>query len=270
VGTPLHIEHIEADDPNNVAPYWHDQHLIVAELSAHAVRGLAPGMALSVTVPLRYVRDRIRFRDLAGQPYVPPFPDTHHRNETLLRPGDVSLALPLSRPVGAWTIGVSPGLSLPTGRTEANPFELGRLGLPHQHIQFGTGTFDPLLGISALRTAGALTWIASADARWSLYANAHEYQAGDRFGLRLDAGRTLSAWNAHAGLAFAHERAEHWNGRIEEEGNLGRTDLDLVVGAGRPLGASGTWTLNAQIPMVSRSTGSQVRYPVIVSMTWSK
>lgn len=267
VGTPLHIEHVESE--NVVTPYWHDQHLVVAELNAIAVRGVAPGIAASISVPVRYVRDRIQFRDLAGQPYVPPIPDQHHRNETLIRPGDVALGLAFERPLGAWSAAVSPGISIPTGRTEANPFALGRLGLPHQHIQFGTGTWDPMLSVSALRAAGAFTWIAGANARWSLYDNPRGFRAGDRYGLRLDAGRTIGGWNAKSGLSFSHERAERWDGRIEEEGNLGRTDLDLVLGLGRTT-AIGTWALNAQIPMISRSTGSQVRYPVIVSTTWSR
>jgi hypothetical protein len=268
-GTPLHIEHIE--DENVAVPYWHDQHLVVAELSATAVRGIAPNLALSVTAPLRYVRDRIRFRDLAGQPYVPPVPDQHHRNETLIRFGDVSVAMPVARTIASWTVAIAPGVAIPTGRTEANPFALGRLGLPHQHIQFGSGTFDPTLAISALGERAGLTWIAAGDARWTLYENTHGYRAGDRYGLGLQAGRAIAGpWNGRAGLAFAHERAERWDGRLEEEGNLGRTDLDLTLALGRPIAASGTWTARAQIPLVSRSTGVQTRYPVIFALSWSR
>ena len=74
------------------------------------------------------------FEDLARQPYVPPRPDTHHRNETLLHVSDPQIALLLGRPAGAWTLNTSLGASVPLGGTEPNPFALGRLGLPHQHF----------------------------------------------------------------------------------------------------------------------------------------
>jgi hypothetical protein len=270
-GTPIHIEHIEDDDFYNVVPYWHVQSLIVTELDGSAVRGIGPGIGVSVTVPLRMVRDRIHYLDLARQPYTPPFPDYHHRNETLFHPGDVAVGLPLTRPFGAWTLGASPGVSLPTGKTEPDPFALGDLGLPHQHIQFGTGTFDPLLGVSATRALGAATVTASGSAHLTLYSNRHGYRAGDRFALGAGAGRKLGQdWNASAGLAFLNEQAERWHGRIQSEGNLGRTDLNLALGLGRTIGSSGVWSLNAQVPLASHSNGNQVRYPVIFGLGWSR
>jgi hypothetical protein len=270
-GTPIRIEHIEDDDFYNVAPYWHVQHLIISELDATALRGLGPGIGLALTVPLRLVRDRIRYEDLARQPYVPPYPDLHHRNETLFRLGDVSVALPLTRPAGRWTLGASVGLSLPTGRTESDPFELGELGLPHQHIQFGTGTLDPLIGASVSRESGGTSWSASGNARLTLYQNAHEYRAGDRFGLAAGVGRTFGGiWNGNAGLALVNEQAERWHGEIQSEGNLGRTDLNLNLGFGRTVSSTGVWTLAAQVPVASHSVGEQARIPVIFSLGWSK
>ena len=41
---------------------------------------------------------------------------------------------------GEWTLSARAGTSLPVGRTEPNPSALGREGLPHEHIRFGTGT----------------------------------------------------------------------------------------------------------------------------------
>ena len=242
----------------------------MTELDASAVRGIAPGIGVSVTVPLRLVRDRIHYLDLARQPYTPPFPDYHHRNQTLFHAGDVTIAVPMTRPAGEWTMGLSLGVSLPTGKTEPDPFALGDLGLPHQHIQFGTGTFDPMVAASATHPAGATTLSATANTRLTLYRNSHEYQAGDRFGLGAGAGRKLgAAWNASAGLALANEQAERWHGVVQSEGNLGRTDLNLVLGLGRSVVAAGTWTVNAQVPLLSHSNGNQVRYPVIFGLSWS-
>jgi hypothetical protein len=225
---------------------------------------------VTFTLPVRLVRDRIHYLDLARQPYTPPFPDYHHRNETLFHAGDASVALPASRAFGKWTAGASLGVSVPTGRTEPNPFVLGALGLPHQHIQFGSGTWDPLLGLSASRKFGVVTASAVASARLTLDGNPHGYRAGDRTSVAVSAGRAFATvWSANAGLAWFDEQAERWNGQVQSEGNLGRTDLDFDLAVARTT-PDGTWSVNAQVPTFSRSVGNQVRYPVTFSISWTR
>jgi hypothetical protein len=268
--TSLHIEHIEADDPGLVTPYWHVQRLLIGELDLSAARGLVPDVGVGLTVPLRMVRDRIRFEDLARQPYVPPQPDTHHRNETLSHVADPQLAVLLTRHPGAWTVGASLGTSIPLGRTEPNPFALGRLGLPHQHIQFGTGTWDPMAGASASRAVGSFGVSATALAKLSLDENTHGYRAGNRYDLLAGVNRKLGAWGANAGLTLDREQAEKWSGRIEEEGNLGRTDLMLSGGIGRGVPNVGSFGIRAQVALKTWATGEQVKYPLIVSLAWTR
>jgi hypothetical protein len=270
-GTLIHIEHIEADDPGLVTPYWHVQTLTISEFSGTLARGLAPGFGVALRLPLRAVRDRIRFEDLARQPYTPPDPDTHHRNETLLGLGDPELSALASRPIGGWTLGGSVGASIPLGRTEENPFALGRLGLPHQHIQFGTGTVDPLLGISFGRAYGTLQLALDGSARLPLHENTHGLRTGDRFTGSLHASAPVAGeWSASAALTASREQAEKWSGRIEEEGNLGRTDVMLGLGVSRAVHALGAFSASVQIPLLTRSTGEQVKYPVIVAFGWSR
>ena len=268
--TSLHIEHIESEDPGLVTPYWHVQRLLIGELSLSAARGVAPGFGIGLTVPLRQVHDRIRFEDLARNPYVPPQPDTHHRNETLLHVADPQLAALFTRQPGAWTLGGSLGTSIPIGRTEPNPFELGRRGLPHQHIQFGTGTWDPMVGLSASRSFGEIGFNASASAKLSLYENGHGYRAGNRYGVFLGTNRKLgSVWGANAGFTLDRESPERWSGRIEEEGNLGRTDLMLAAGIGRGVPGMGSFGIKLQVPLKTWSTGEQVKYPLVVALGWT-
>jgi len=269
-GAPIHIEHIEDNDFYNVVPYWHVQDLIVSELDATAVRGIRPGAAFAITVPLRLVRDRIRYEDLARQPYVPPYPDLHHRNETLFHVADVLLAMPLARPVSGWMLGVNPGVSIPIGRTEPDPFQLGAAGLPHQHIQFGTGTFDPSLGLSVSRNARGILWSATGNLRLTLYQNSHEYQAGNRYGATIGVLRRLGEWNANTALGFLNEQAERWHGQVQSEGNLGRSDLAVMLGLGHAVARTGVWTLNAQIPVITHVVGQQVHIPVVFSLVWSR
>jgi hypothetical protein len=253
-----------------VTPYWHVQSLLIGELDLTVARGLVPGLGLGLNVPLRSVRDRIRFEDLSRRPYTPPQPDTHHRNETLTRVADPQLTLLLARQPGPWTLTTSLGVSIPIGRTEPNPFALGRLGLPHQHIQFGTGTWDPMLGASGSRSIGEIVTEVAVSAKLPLTGNGHGYRAGNRYDVSLTGSRKFgAAWGANASLSVARESAEKWDDKIEEEGNLGRTDLMLSAGLGRGITHVGSFGFRVQVPVKTWATGEQVRYPVIVTLSWT-
>ena len=170
-----------------------------------------------------------------------------------------------------WTLAARLGLSIPVGRTEANPFELGRLGKWHQHIQFGTGTWDPLLGLAVGRSTGPVDLLLSGSARFTTSENEHGYRAGRRYSLSLGGSPSLGKrWSANAGLKLAREEPEKWSGRVETEGNLGRTDLFLSLAGGRSLGPFGSLSASVEVPLASKSTGEQVDIPVIVSLQWNR
>jgi hypothetical protein len=247
------------------------QGLLIGEVGLSVLRGLAPGIGLGLTVPVRAVRDRIRFEDLARQPYVQPNPDTHHRNETLTGIADPQLNALLTRLTGPWTLSASLGTSIPLGKTEPNPFELGREGLPHQHIQFGTGTWNPVASLFAGRGIGGFGFSATAFTKVSLYENPHGYRAGNRYSLLVNGSRRLrGGWSANAGLNAAREEAETWSGIVETEGNLGRTDLFAQLGAVRGSAGGGTFSWTLQIPIRTWATGEQVSFPAVISMSWSR
>ena len=268
-GTKFHIEHIADDEPENPQPYWHVQDLIVSELEITAARGLGANFGVDAFLPIRLVRDRVHYLDLSRQPYVPPNPGLHHRNETLSGLADPQVGLNYGRKWAPWTLSARLGLSIPVGRTEANPFELGRLGKWHQHIQFGTGTWDPRVGLALGRAAGPVDLQLTGVARLPMSENEHGYRAGRRYGLFLSGSPALpNQWSANAGLKLAREEPEKWSGRIEEEGNLGRTDLFLSLGGGRHIASFGSLAANVEVPLASKSTGHQVHIPVIVSLQW--
>jgi len=270
-GTSLHIEHIESDDPGLVVPYWHVQDLLIGELDLSASRGFSGGTGIGLMLPLRMVRDRIHFLDLAREPYVPPNPDTHHRNETLAHVADPQLWAVMTRQPGPWSLSIHAGTSIPIGRTEPNPFALGRLGLPHQHIQFGTGTWDPILGAAAARAIGSFGLSAVGSATLSFYENSHGYQAGNRYALVMGGSHSIGpTWVANAALSLNREEAETWSGKIEEEGNLGRTDLFAQVGIGRGVPKLGLLVWTVQLPIRTWSRGEQVRIPFVLSMSWTR
>jgi len=229
------------------------------------------GLGLELTAAARLVRSRIRFEDLARQPFVPPDGDIHHRNETLFGNGDPRLMLHLGRAGSPWSYSGRLGVSIPLGRTEENPFLLGHHGLRHQHIQFGTGTWDPMVGVGAGRQFGRLNLSASGLARFTLYENRHGFRPGNRYAANLSGEHGLGAkWGGNVGLEVAREEAERWDGTTQMEGNLGRTDLLCVVGLGRTFNALGYLAVTAHVPLVTRATGAQVDYPVLLSLAWTR
>ena len=121
------------------------------------------------------------------------------------------------------------------------------------------------------RALGKARVIASALARLPRYENEHGYRAGHRYDASLVADRRLGGrWRVQGGLDLAHEKAERWSGVIEEEGNLGRTDLLVSAALVRQIGAAGALSLQVKVPLVSRAHGSQVDYPAIVGLAWSR
>lgn len=244
--------------------------MIVSELDLTAARGLGANFGVDALLPVRVVRDRVHYLDLSRQPYTPPNPGLHHRNETLTGFADPQLGLSYGRHWLPWTVAARLGVSIPLGRTEANPFELGRLGKWHQHIQFGTGTWDPIGGLAVGRTAGPVDLQLSGIARIPTTENGHGYKAGGRYSLLLRGSPYLGHdWNAGAGLTLAREEAEKWSGVIESEGNLGRTDLFLTLSGGRRVPPLGGFSLSVEVPLASRTTGEQVKIPIILSLQWS-
>lgn len=252
--------------------YWHVQDLTLSEASLAAAVGIARHLGMEAVIPVRHVISRIRFLDDQRMPLARPQGDIHHRNETLVGLGDPWLMLHAGAPHGAWTVAARAGVTVPLGRTEPNPFTLADLGLPHQHIQFGTGTWDPILGLAAGRRFGAVGFTVSGLARFVLARNSHGYQAGNRYYAEATASRrVVGSWSGLLGLVGSREQAERWDGRVRtEEGNIGRTDVLVAAGVARGLGGAGALSLTAKVPILTRSKGSQVDYPVIISVGWGR
>jgi len=111
----------------------------VTEVRLLGEYGLTPNVALQGALPLRIIDTRTRYTDLAGNPIQLDYQNIHHRNETLVGLGDAQLLMHHSARLGSFRLGSRIGLNLPTGMVHENPYRLGDLGLPHEHIQLGTG-----------------------------------------------------------------------------------------------------------------------------------
>jgi len=282
-GTAVHVVHVSACPDSGpacatgaVPPYLHDQWLEVTELRPVLGWGFTPNVGVEAQVPVRAVRSRITYRQLDGTPFTPPDADLHHRTETLAGPGDAWLTLRGSLHAGPVRLSARLGTTLPSGRTEENPFSLGEAGLRHQHVQFGTGTFNPLTGTEVAWDAGGLAVRGYAQAQWVPAPNEHGYQAGHR----LSAG-ALVEWSAlpwlqlQGGADVLSEAPERWDGVVQQDGNLGRTDVLVGGGAALTTKDAGRWGLSARVPVYqhylgNEDHGGQLTYPVVVQVAWTR
>ena len=161
--------------------------------------------------------------------------DLHHRNNSYKGLSDLRLLL--ARRINGflgengrldWAIGTS----LPIGKTEDNPLTAGEEGLKHLHIQFGTGTFDPLLELHyANYISDKISYAIFTINKFPLFTNQHGYKApiettsGLSLGYRLVPGISIRGTLAN----FSQTQAQ-WNGQndpnsglISFNGNVGLT-----------------------------------------------
>ncbi len=246
----------------------HDQTISLAELRAFAEYGLASAWTLQLQLPVKLIRSDVTYRRPDGTPYPDDYVGIHHRNETLAGVMDPWLTFRKGLGLGAWRWGLRGGLTLPLGRTEPDPFEAGERGEAHQHFQFGTGTFNPLAGVDLVRSFGRTTVAGYAFAQVIPFENRHGFRAGDRVSAGAAVLRSFGAGRSGS-LTFdvVHEEAERWHGVVQQDGNLGRTDL--LAGAGVEVGTpAGPLTLAVRTPAWQRVVGGQVSYPAIVTVVW--
>ena len=83
---------------------------------------------------------------------------------------------------------------------------LQRLGLAHQHIQFGTGTWDPILYAGIAHPLGKGQVELSGQARFTLYENSHDYRAGNQYSSDLAMKRRKR--RGHSGTPSGHGSKE--------------------------------------------------------------
>jgi hypothetical protein len=231
--------------------------------------GLANWVALSLTVPYRFMTTRVHYTDLAGNDYDPVPRDTHHRNETITGLGDPTIALAFGRAFQRFGFSVRLGALLPFGRTLAeDPFIAGREGREHEHTQFGTGTVRPLAGSALGYDFGVVGLDAYFQGTLSIATNSNGYEAGQRMmgGFRASSAFGLSGVRFGIGMEASHETTETWHGQVQKEGNLGRTDVLAVLTARwspfRRWGFFGAF----KVPVYVNAGGAQLSYPFVLQL----
>lgn len=247
----------------------HHQSIFSNEYRLNAEYAFANRWAVSAMLPLRLIRTRIEYTDLDGNPITLDYENIHHRNETLFGLADPWLLGQHARKFGRAAMDVRAGVSLPLGNTEENPYVLAEEGESHEHVQFGTGTFNPILGASLgydLRSWFPMWFFL---AQIVLYENGHGYRGGNRFasGLFASSSLGLERWRFRLGPEVQAETAESWDGTAHElDGNRGR--VDVLGTAGASFGFAPAWRIaaTARVPLYTHAVGGRLDYPVILEL----
>ena len=249
-------------------PQIHDQRFTVGELRASVAHAFTESLGADLQVPLRLNHTTIQFRRLDGTPVTLDYENIHHRNETLFGLGDPWVLGRYTFPLGLVRLSARAGFTVPLARTVEDPFALGRAGLPHQHVQFGSGTVQPLLALEAERTWDSWSAQAWGHAQLAVAENSHGFRPGHRFGIGVSGElRLVGSLRASVGADLANEQPEQWGGVIQQDGNLGRTDV--LVGGGLFWGTRDMQLgLTLRVPVYSHIIGhhGQLEYPGLLSL----
>ncbi len=270
LGTYVQAQHDAFADTvgQGAIPIVHDQDLAISEARLALDVGLTQRFAASVVVPLRIVATSIVYRNGMGTPVQLTEPDVHHRDETLTGIADPMVLGAFSFPIQGVRLTARAGMSIPLGRTEENPFALGDMGLRHEHIQMGTGTFNPVLAVEA--SSGWGRWRAGGIlfTQQVVYENDKGYHAGDRYAAGLSLRRALgTVWSVRGGPEFQAETAERWGGKKrEEEGNQGRIDVMLSAGVAWNALEQLSLDFTLKVPIYTHVVGGQLDVPAIVEL----
>ncbi|MEO8548511.1 MAG: cupredoxin domain-containing protein [Kofleriaceae bacterium] len=248
----------------------HDQSIVNAEARLVADLGVTSWLGVGLVLPYRVFHTTIRYLDPSGNQVAIENPFIHHHNETLTGVGDPWLLARVARTIGGFVVGVRGGVALPFGRTEPDPFVLGDLGLPHEHSQFGSGTFEPFVGLDVARAIGGARIDAFALSIQSLYDDSYGYRAGDRYAGGVGAASALGTarFRFRATFEAQHETAETWSGVVHsEEGNTGRTDV--LAGVEATWRVTADWHLGvaAKLPLYTHVQGGQIESSPFVGVS---
>jgi hypothetical protein len=253
------------------APYEHHVRLVTTELALDGAYGLTSFLAVEGRLSLRILGETPRYTELDGTPKSVP-DEIHHRDETLVGPGDPWLLARFGGRIGPVLTAARAGVSFPLGSTQPNPYRLGEEGKRHEHIQLGTGTFLPIVGFGVSVPAGPLVFDATALGFFSLYANGYGYRAPSRFiaGLRATVPLLAGKLRPFATFEVPLVTAERWDGLPGGENGGARTDVLAGVGLSASIGEIVDVDLSVRARLATAPADAGFAYPGIVSIGFAK
>ena len=152
------------------------------------------------------------------------YQEIHHRDETYRGVSDMDILLGYHRHGLLFNndmLTAKFGTTIPLGKTEDDPWKLGNMGMEHLHIQFGTGTFNPIADLRySLPIYGGLRANASVRGKYPFYENSKDYLGSKDItytaGLNYRVNNWLSFQSSYLGL---YQSYAYWSG--EKDINTG-------------------------------------------------
>lgn len=264
-------------DETPVQPaHSHDLRAVPAELTVSGHYAVSDRVGVEALVPTRVVVMRASYETPDGAPYTPIDEGIHHRDETVAGIGDPEVRVRLTAPLGRWWGTARVGVTLPLGRTEPDPFAAGDRGDAHQHVQLGTGTFNPTLSLEATRGLRTLQWSFYAVGRAALYENRHGFRAPARGMLGVSGGwKTPRPVLLSGAVEAGFEGPERWSGEVQQDGLVGRTEIyvgpDVLWFAGATtFGASLRFPVYRQLVENDEPVGElRAPFSAAVTLAWA-
>ena len=201
--------------------------------------------------------------------------DIHHRNETYtgLSDSDVFLGYKIR---GLFKTGdvlfARLGMTVPIGKTEENPWKLGDAGVEHLHIQFGTGTFNPLASLRYnLPLYGGLMITTSARGMFPFYENSKAYRGSAELSYTAGFTYPLFDWLSFNGnyLGF-YQSAAAWAG--ERDINTGLRYSMAALGMSLATLDGISVSANVMFPLTQKTLyaeGDAIEFGTLVSVATS-
>ena len=201
--------------------------------------------------------------------------DIHHRDETYTGLSDSDLFLGY-KIRGLFRTGDvlfnRLGTTIPTGKTEENPWILGDAGIEHLHIQFGTGTFNPIANLQyslPLYRGGTIT--ASARGVFPFYKNSKTYQGPIELSYTAGFTYRLFNWLSFSGnyLGF-YQSSASWAG--ERDINTGMRYSMAALGMSLATLEGISVSANVMFPLTQETLydeGDAIEFGNLVSLTTS-
>ena len=151
--------------------------------------------------------------------------NNHHRNETYTGLTDADIFL------GYRTVSLFKesdflmgriGTTIPFGKTEEDPWKLGDAGLEHLHIQFGTGTFNPMADLHySLPLYKGLGVNASVRGKLPFYENSKTYRGSKELTYTAGLNYRFSDWlSLQAGYLGFYQSYAYWAGELDINSGL--------------------------------------------------
>ncbi len=181
----------------------------------------------------------------------------HHATRNLTGFGDADVLL-------AWhghdwgkegaTFALAAGTTVPLGRTEENPYTAGDAGEIHEHIQLGSGTYDPLVEFFYSRPLGDDAFLNSfGKGRFPGTENDEGYRAPRTVDLGVGYFKPIGAFgpweDAHGNIALLYQEQGRafWDGEIDP--NTGFETVSASIGISWQDEDMHGWTLSLVVPI---------------------